>query len=76
MSKRTKIILAVVALVVVIGAAGYFALGARGSGPEIEVAAVSKQELAVTVTASGKVEAGAQADVFPHPRHDRRDLRE
>jgi HlyD family secretion protein len=64
-SKRTRIIIAVVVLVVIAGVAGYFALGARGSGPEVEVASVSKQELAVTVTASGKVEAGTQADIFP-----------
>ena len=65
MSKKTRIIAAIAALAVVVGIAGYFAMKARGSGPEIETAKVSKQELAVTVTASGKVDAGVQSDVFP-----------
>lgn len=65
MSKRTKIIIAVVVLVVVAGAAGAVAFGARGSGPEIETAQVQKQKLAVTVTASGKIESGVSSDVFP-----------
>lgn len=65
MSKRTKIILAVVALVAVIGAAAFAFLGSQGSGPEIETAEVQSKTLAVTVTASGKVEAGISADVFP-----------
>lgn len=65
MSKRTKIIIAVVALVVVAGLAAGVALGARGSGPEIETAQVQRQKLAVTVTASGKIESGVSSDVFP-----------
>ncbi|MDZ4168388.1 MAG: efflux RND transporter periplasmic adaptor subunit [Coriobacteriia bacterium] len=65
MSKRTKIILGVVALVVIIGAAAFAFVGSQGSGPEIETAEVQSKTLAVTVTASGKVEAGISADVFP-----------
>lgn len=65
MSKRTKIILAVVALVVVGVVAAGVVLGGQGSGPQIDTAEVTQRELAVTVTASGKVESGLAADVFP-----------
>ncbi len=65
MSKRTKIILAVVVLVVVAGAAAFFFMRSQGSGPEVKVATVSKTDLGVTVSASGKVAAGLRADVYP-----------
>lgn len=65
MSKRAKIISAVVVLVIVAGVVGYFALAGQGAGPEVETAMASKQELAVTVTASGRVDSGVSADVFP-----------
>lgn len=65
MSKRGRIIAAVVALVVVGAIVAFIALGASGGGPEIETAQVTEQELAVTVTASGKVEAGIRADLYP-----------
>ncbi|TLM97328.1 MAG: biotin/lipoyl-binding protein, partial [Actinobacteria bacterium] len=64
MSRRTKIIIGVVALVVIVGAVAYFALGSKGTGPQIDTAVVAKKELAVTVSASGKVEAGVEAEVF------------
>jgi len=64
-SKRTKIIIAVVVLALVAGVAAFVAFGAGGSGPEIEAATVQKQKLAVTVTASGKIESGVSSDVFP-----------
>jgi HlyD family secretion protein len=64
-SKRTKIILGVVGLLVVGGVAASTFLGAGAQGPEVETATVEEKELAVTVTASGKVEAGVSADVFP-----------
>lgn len=64
-SKRARIIAAVVALVIVGGIVAYFALGSQGAGPEVETATVDEKELAVTVTASGRVEAGVQADVYP-----------
>lgn len=64
MSRKTKIIISVVVLVVIVGAVAYFALGSKGSGPQIDTATVAKKDLAVTVTASGKVEAGVQAEVF------------
>lgn len=65
MSKRTKIIIGVaVLLVIVVGVV--LALGkANGGGPLIDTAVATRQDLAVTVTASGKVDAGASADVFP-----------
>jgi len=64
-SKRTKIIAAVVVLVVAVGVVAFLVAGQQGSGPEIETATATKQELAVTVTASGKVEPSVNADVFP-----------
>jgi len=64
-SKRAKIIAAVVTLLVVAGVAAFVLIGSQGSGPEVETAQVEKRELAVTVTASGKIEAGVSADVFP-----------
>lgn len=65
MSKKTKIILAVVALLVGAGVVATVVLGGQGGGPEVETATATKQELAVTVTASGKVESGLSADVLP-----------
>lgn len=65
MSKRARIIAAVVAFLVVAGVAAFAVVGSRGGGPEIETAKVTEQELAVTVTASGRVEAGIRADVYP-----------
>jgi len=64
-SKRGRIIAAVAVLVVIGAIVAFFTLRASGGGPEIETAEVTKQELAVTVTASGRVEAGVQADVYP-----------
>lgn len=65
MSKKGRIIAAVVALVVVGAVVAFVALGSRGGGPEVETATVSEQELAVTVTASGKVDSGIRADLYP-----------
>lgn len=65
MSRRTKIIAAVVVLVIVAAVAAYLTLGQQGSGPEIETARAEVQQLAVTVSASGKVASGVSADVFP-----------
>lgn len=64
MSKRTKIIIAVAVLVAIVGAAAFFLLRSRGSGPVIETATVKQTNLGVTVSASGKVQAGARADVY------------
>ncbi|NTU70490.1 MAG: efflux RND transporter periplasmic adaptor subunit [Coriobacteriia bacterium] len=65
MSKRTKLIIAVVALLVVGGVAASFALKAGGGGTQIKSATVSQADLGVTVSASGKVQAGVRADVYP-----------
>lgn len=65
MSKKARIIAAVAALLVVAAVAAYALVGAKGSGPEVETAKVTKKELAVRVTASGEVDAGVRADVFP-----------
>lgn len=65
MSKRTKIIASVIALVVIAAVAAGALMNSRGGGPEIETATAQTQQLAVTVTASGKVEKGTSADVFP-----------
>lgn len=65
MSKRAKIITAVVVLLVVAGVAVFFLLRSQGSGPEIETATVAETNLGVTVAASGKVQAGVRADVYP-----------
>jgi HlyD family secretion protein len=64
-SKRTKIIIAVIALVVVAGLAGVFALRAKGGGPQIQTATVAETNLGVTVSASGKIQAGSRADMYP-----------
>lgn len=64
-SKRTKIIAAVVVLLAVAGAAAFFFMRSQGTGPEIDTATVSETNLGVTVSASGKVQAGARADVYP-----------
>ena len=65
MSKRTKIIIAVVAIVVVAGVVISFAMKAGGSGTQIKTATVSQADLGVTVSASGKIQAGTRADVYP-----------
>ena len=65
MSKRTKIIVAVVALLVVAGVAGAFALSSGGSGVAIKTAKVAETNLGVTVSASGKIQAGTRAEVYP-----------
>ena len=65
MSRKTKIVLAVVALVVIGGIAAAIALGGGNSGPEVEVAEVLEEDLSVTVTASGQLESGVRADVYP-----------
>lgn len=65
MSKRARIIAAVVGLVVVVGVVAAIGLNSQGGGPQVETATASKKELAVTVTASGRVDAGVRADVFP-----------
>lgn len=64
MSRRTKIIIAVVVLVVIGGVVAALAFGSGGVATEVDTAVVTQQDLAVTVTASGRVESGLRADVF------------
>lgn len=65
MSRRAKIIIGVVVLVVLGGVVAAVALGSGGVALQVDTAKVAKQDLAVTVTASGRVESGLRADVFP-----------
>ena len=65
MSRRLRIILAIVAVIVVLGVAGGFFLRSRGAGPEIETATVERSTLAVNVNASGQISAGASQDLYP-----------
>jgi len=64
-SKRAKIITGVIALVVLVAVGAGIALSATGGGPQIDVATVEEQELGVNVTASGKLDSGQRADVYP-----------
>ena len=65
MSKRTKIIIAVVAVLVIAGVVASFAMKAGGSGTQIKTATVAQTDLGVTVSASGKIKAGTRSDVYP-----------
>lgn len=65
MSRRTKIILAVVALVVIGLVAIGIAVGAGGAGVQVETATAQQEDLAVTVNASGQIASGVSADVYP-----------
>jgi len=64
-SKRTKIIIAVAALVAVVAVVAVFAIKAGGGGVQIKTATVAETNLGVTVSASGKVQAGSRTDVYP-----------
>jgi len=63
-SSRTKIILAVVALFVLGGTALAITLGGGGGGTAVDVAVSVQEDLAVTITAAGRIESGVRADVF------------
>ena len=62
---KGRIIAAVVALVVVAAIVVGVFMNAQASVPQVSTAKVSKETLSVVVTASGKMEAGQKADVFP-----------
>jgi len=64
-SSRSKIIVAVVGLLVVAGVAAGIGLQLTGPGPKVDVSSVQVEDLAVTVTTSGRVDAGIWADVYP-----------
>lgn len=63
MSKRTKIILAVVAAVVVIGALTAFIRGRDRNVPRVTTAKVEKIDLVSKVTANGKIQARRKVDM-------------
>ena len=65
MSRRAKIITAVVVVLVIAGVAAFFVFRSQGRGPLIDTAVVEQQDLSVKVQASGKVQAGLKADLFP-----------
>ena len=65
MSKRNKIIIAVVVIVVIAGVAISLAMKAGGSGTQIQTATVAQTDLGVTVSASGDIQAGSRAEVYP-----------
>jgi HlyD family secretion protein len=62
---KGRIIAAVVALVVIAAIVAGVFISAQASVPTVSTATVSKETLSVLVTASGKMEAGQKADVFP-----------
>lgn len=62
---KGRIIAAVVALVVIAAIVAGVFISAQSSVPTVSTAKVSKETLSVLVTASGKMEAGQKADVFP-----------
>lgn len=64
-SRTWKIVIGVGVLVVLFIAATVITIQIRGAGPQIDTATVERVDLSVTVTASGKVEAGRRADVYP-----------
>lgn len=65
MSTRTKIIAAVAGLVTIGALAAAVAYGTARPKAEVEVATVATEDLVVTITASGRVEADVRADVLP-----------
>lgn len=65
MSRKTKIIAAVVGLLIIGGVVAAVALGLGSPKVEVQVADAMVQDLAVTVMASGAVDTGVRADVFP-----------
>ena len=65
MSSKTKIILAIVILVVIGGCVAFTVIGANSASAEVETATAQKEGLEVSVTAAGRVETGVSASVYP-----------
>ncbi|MDP2182536.1 MAG: efflux RND transporter periplasmic adaptor subunit [Actinomycetota bacterium] len=65
MSRKTKIIIAVVALLTVGGTAAVIALGAQGAVAAVETTTVVREDLVVTITAAGLVESGVRMEIYP-----------
>jgi RND family efflux transporter MFP subunit len=64
-SRTLKIVLAIVALVLVLGVIAFFVVRARSAGPQIDTATASKRTLGVSVSASGQIAQGLHADIYP-----------
>ncbi|MBN2822143.1 MAG: biotin/lipoyl-binding protein [Coriobacteriia bacterium] len=62
---KGKVIAAVVAVVLVAGVGVAIAINARSGGVEVSVESATRGALAVTVTASGEVEADEEGDIYP-----------
>jgi HlyD family secretion protein len=52
-------------VLVIAGVAAFFVFRSQGGGPQVDTATVEQQDLSVKVQASGKVQAGMKADLFP-----------
>lgn len=65
MSRRAKIISGVLVVAVIVGVAAFLVLRNRGAGPVISTAVVEQRDLSVLVQASGSVETGIKANLFP-----------
>jgi multidrug efflux pump subunit AcrA (membrane-fusion protein) len=61
---KGKVIGAIVAVLMIGGAVAAFAMSSTRSA-EVRVAAVTREDLSITVSASGQVEAGNRVDVYP-----------
>lgn len=64
MSSRGKVIAAVAVLTVIGTIAAVVAFGATRPAAEVDTVSVEVRDLAVTVTASGRIESSVRADVF------------
>ena len=62
---RGKVIAGVVVLLVIVAIVGGVLYSSSASAPAVSTAKVTRQTLGVIVTASGKIEAAARADVYP-----------
>ncbi len=62
---KGKVIAAVVAVVLVAGVGVAIAINARSGGVEVSVENATRGALALTVTASGEVEADTEGDIYP-----------
>ena len=65
MSRKTKLIVGFIVLLLIGAGAAAAILGTRSAVVEVETAAVRVETLGVAVTASGQIEMGERGDVFP-----------
>jgi HlyD family secretion protein len=64
-SRRAKIISAILVVAVIAGLVVFFVVRSRGAGPLVSTATVEQRELSVVVQASGTVETGIKSNLFP-----------